>query len=450
MTNSQLWWRLVLTGGGAAGLAALLLALRNWPAHASPIAAVAAFLAALLAARLAQQVLQPVRRLTESLRAAADGRREPPHELPADGPLQELLLAYHESAAAQGRRTAELERRGEQLGTVLGSMVEAVLAVDDQQRILFANEAARSLLDLPPGSAIGRPLWEVVRNRAVHQAALEAFETDGPLSLELEIIGKSRKVVAVNGTRLPGTPCPGVVLVLHDVTELRRLENLRQEFVANVSHELKTPLTAIKAYAETLLGGALNDAEHNVQFVRRIEEQADRLHGLILDLLSLARIESGQEQFEIETVPLAELAAACVSQHAAAAEAKRLVLACQPPTEPVAVSADAEGLRQILDNLVDNAVKYTPSGGRVTVRWQAHDKLARLDVEDTGIGIPAHEQGRIFERFYRVDRARSRELGGTGLGLSIVKHLVQAMGGTVQVASQVDRGSTFTVWLPLG
>lgn len=451
MPSTQYWWRNFLTSAGAvvACVVGVLAAALHWPERGLAIGAVAAVVAIGMAARQASRWSAPVVRLTEAWRAIELGHFGDEIEVEPDGPLDELVQSFNRTSGALAARVRQLERTGQQLSTVLGSMVEAVLAVDDQQRILFANGAAQSLLDISVDQAIGRPLWEVVRNRAVHQAARDAYEADGPLATEFEIIGKTRKVVAANGTRLPGQPSPGVVLVLHDVTELRRLENLRQEFVANVSHELKTPLTAIKAYAETLLGGALNDSENNVQFVRRIDEQAERLHQLILDLLSLARIESGQEQFEIAAVSLDEAIAACLAQYAAGAESKRLVVQTQPPAAPVMVSADHEGLRQILDNLVDNAFKYTPLGGRVTVRWQAVDRMARIDVEDTGIGIPAQEQTRIFERFYRVDRARSRELGGTGLGLSIVKHLVQAMGGAVQVASQVDRGSTFTFWLPL-
>lgn len=448
---SRLWWRIFLTLliGGGLGAAAVALAARHWPEHAAAIVAAAMLVIALAAARLAGRLQSPLQRLSDGLRHMERGQYGEAVPAESGDLFSEALFSFNRTSRVLAERVSELERSGQQLSTVLGSMVEAVLAVDDQQRILFANGAAQSLLDLSVGQAIGRPLWEVVRNRAVHQAARDAYETEGPLTTEFEILGKSRKVVAANGTRLPGQPCPGVVLVLHDVTELRRLENLRQEFVANVSHELKTPLTAIKAYAETLLAGALNDADNNVQFVHRIEEQADRLHQLILDLLSLARIESGQEQFDIGPAPLGEAVAACLAQHTAAADAKRLVVETDPSPTPVVVSVDREGLRQMLDNLVDNAVKYTPPGGRITVRWQAVDRMVRLDVEDTGIGIPASEQTRIFERFYRVDRARSRELGGTGLGLSIVKHLVQAMGGAVQVSSQLDRGSTFTIWLPL-
>jgi two-component system phosphate regulon sensor histidine kinase PhoR len=242
------------------------------------------------------------------------------------------------------------------------------------------------------------------------------------------------------------------VLVLHDNTDLRRLERLRQEFVANVSHELKTPLSIIKLCIETLLDGAVEDPKHRGLFLEQIDDQANRLHALILDLLSLARIESGVEVFEFQAVPLEPIACTCLEHHRARADGKQQTLEVVPPPgtkrDAVAVWADEEAVGQILDNLVDNAVKYTPQGGRISVRWRAENGQVCLEVEDTGIGIPEQDLPRIFERFYRVDKARSRELGGTGLGLSIVKHLVQAMHGTVQAQSRVGKGTTFQIRLP--
>jgi two-component system phosphate regulon sensor histidine kinase PhoR len=250
-------------------------------------------------------------------------------------------------------------------------------------------------------------------------------------------------------TRLPGKPCPGVVLVFHDITDLRRLENLRREFVSNVSHELKTPLTAIQAYTETLLSGALEEPQHSRQFVERIEEHADRLHALILDLLRLARLESATDIFDVQAIPLREAVEFCLDEHRPVAQAKNISIEVDAQAEGLRVNADDEGLHTILSNLVDNAIKYTPAGGRVVVRWRAEGATAVVQVEDTGTGIPEEHQARIFERFYRVDKARSRELGGTGLGLSIVKHLTNVFGGTVEVRSQPGRGSVFTVRLPL-
>jgi two-component system phosphate regulon sensor histidine kinase PhoR len=327
-------------------------------------------------------------------------------------------------------------------------MIEGVIAVDRSERILFVNRAARPLLDISADEAIGRPIWEAIRNTTVHDVVRETLSGRQKHAVEFDV-PRSQSVLAMLATRMPGNPSPGVVLVTHDVTELRRLENLRHEFVSNVSHELKTPLTAIQTFTETLLNGAMDDAEHGRRFLERIYEQSERLHTLILDLLSLAKIESGQEVFEVAPLAINALLAGCVEEYRAVAEAKPIHLIAEPPREELEVEAESEGLRYIMNNLIDNAIKYTPAGGRVTVRWHAENGNALIMVEDTGVGIAREHQQRIFERFYRVDKARSRELGGTGLGLSIVKHLAQVFLGNVSVSSQVGKGSTFTVSLPL-
>jgi two-component system phosphate regulon sensor histidine kinase PhoR len=237
--------------------------------------------------------------------------------------------------------------------------------------------------------------------------------------------------------------------VMHDVTELKRLEGLRQQFVANVSHELKTPLSSIKAYTETLLNGALEDPQHARHFLSRIDEQATRLHELILDLLSLARIESGQAALEIVDLPLSRVVAKCLRDHEERAKANGLTIENQVSDTLLKVRADEEGLQQILGNLIDNAIKYTPAGGSITIRCHEEAHQAVIEVADTGVGIESEHHSRLFERFYRADKARSRELGGTGLGLAIVKHLCQAMAGSVYVASKPGQGSVFGVRLPL-
>ena len=255
----------------------------------------------------------------------------------------------------------------------------------------------------------------------------------------------------MRGTPLPGNPTPGAVLVFHDVTELRRLERMRQDFVANASHELKTPLASIKAYTETLLDWALHDETVNVRFLERIDEQVERLNQLILDLLSLARLERARRS---------STTAAVASSRCSSRASKATATAPRPRTSRSPsiratwttrrlVLADEEAVRQIVDNLIDNAIKYTPENGSVRVSCQDPDgKSIVIEVADTGIGIPRDDLPRIFERFYRVDKARSRELGGTGLGLSIVKHLVQSIGGQIEVTSRVGSGSKFTVSFP--
>ena len=394
------------------------------------------------------RIVRPLSRLTEGAQAIASGDDEHAVYVESRDELGLLGAAFNHMQRKLHRRLGQLRENSERLATVLGSMVEGVIAVDDNRNILLANEAGRTLLDFVTADAINRPLIEVTRSRAVLDAVETAFADEQPVQREFEAPGAIRRSLLLRATRLPGDPCPGVMVVLHDVSELRRLENLRRELVANVSHELKTPLASIKAYAETLRLGAIHDPEHNLAFVGRIEEQAERLHQLILDLLQIARIEAGQETFDIGPVPVAEVVTACFAQYMGKAEQRHIRLVVDAPAETVQVMADDEGLLTILNNLVENAIKYTPPEGSVTVRWRATDEQVIIEVQDTGIGIAPQDQARVFERFYRVDKARSREMGGTGLGLSIVKHLAQALHGSVGLQSKPKQGSTFRVSLP--
>jgi two-component system phosphate regulon sensor histidine kinase PhoR len=249
--------------------------------------------------------------------------------------------------------------------------------------------------------------------------------------------------------RDPQAKPSGAVVVLHDVTELRRLERVRQDFVANVSHEFKTPLTAIQGFAETLLAGALDDPENNRRFLEIIRNHAIRLARLTNDLLKLARIEAGKMEVEFSSVSLLELIEGCTETTLLKANRKEITLEITVPPQLPAVRGDAALLRDVLQNLLDNAIQYTPARGHISVSATAGPREAVVTVADTGIGIPLADSERIFERFYRVDAARSREAGGTGLGLSIAKHIVEAHGGKLWVESTVGQGSRFSFSLPL-
>ncbi|MFO0869918.1 MAG: ATP-binding protein [Pirellulales bacterium] len=406
-------------------------------------------LSTLLTYMVVRRVVRPLERLTRSVAQFASEATLQPDTVEARGEVGVLARAFHQMQETLAERWLQLQNNNDRLAGMMASMEEGVLALDAEERIVLANDAARQLLELGDGDFTGKRLWEVTRLRALRDAFLETYPSGRASVKEFETAGSVRRTLTLRATRLPGTPAPGVMMVLHDISELRRLENLRRDFVANVSHELKTPLSSIKAYAETLRMGAIHDADNNLVFVGRIEEQAERLHQLIIDLLHLARVESGQQAFEITSVPVQSVVDGCLAAHAAPAAARQVALTCEPPPFAVAVRADEEGLRTILNNLIDNAIKYTPLGGRVTVRWNRQGPWATLEVQDTGIGIARQHQARVFERFYRVDKARSRELGGTGLGLAIVKHLAQAFGGSVGIDSQPRQGSTFRVVLPV-
>lgn len=399
---------------------------------------------------LARRFTRPLRELTDGTRRIAHG--DFAHKIPVagSGELTQLARTFNGMTTRLAATFEQIDRDREQLRTILSGMVEGVVAIGPDQRVLFANERAGRLLDFSPAQAVGRKLWDLTRWRAMREIVEKALATGTPQREELDWKGGAGKFIAVYVSRLPGA-APGAVMVLHDTTDLRRLERVRQDFVANVSHELKTPLANIKSSVEVLIDGAVEDAAIRGNFLREIAEQADRQQMLIEDLLSLARIESSENGLHFEAVVVEDAVHACLDRHRTRAEVKRqtldgVALAGVPAT--LAVWGDEEGIAQLLDNLVDNAIKYTPSGGRITVRWRATDEDVVLEVEDTGLGIPERDLPRIFERFYRVDKARSRELGGTGLGLSIVKHLAMAMNGAVTVTSAEDVGSTFRVTLP--
>jgi two-component system phosphate regulon sensor histidine kinase PhoR len=393
--------------------------------------------------------------ITRAVQALGKGQTTRPILVRVGGPVGGLARLFDSVAPQLESRIARLEQDRQQLRAVLSGMAEGVIAIDARRRLLFANASADRLFGLD-GASVGRLVQELIRSPQVQEAIESTLAGPEPYQGEITLVSREvllrvhARVLAVHGTPLPGSPPPGAVLVFHDVTELRRLERMRQDFVANVSHELKTPLASIKAYTETLLGWALHDENVNVRFLHRIEEQADRLNQLILDLLSLARLESGQEVYEHGPLVLAPVISSCIEAHRGRAESKNLVFHSELSAidDAMLVRADEEAIRQILDNLIDNAIKYTPEGGSVRLSSRVTDEGIAIEVADTGIGIPRDDLPRVFERFYRVDKARSRELGGTGLGLAIVKHLVQSIGGQITVNSRVGVGSQFTVTLP--
>lgn len=439
----------------AAACAVLVLALvdsgeaRGWVLLGTAVVAVlAACTGALLARSTARRLAAALQELTAAVGRIGHGAAGTHVLSDPDDDVGRLGIAFNEMSDRLAARVAALEEDRQQLRTILSGMVEGVVALDSDQRVLFANERACQLLEFPTEKPVGRRLWEVVRQRPLSDVVRRALERTEPVREELAWSGTTTRSLTVHAARLPGPPPRGAVVVVHDTSELRRLERVRQEFVANVSHELKTPLSVIKLCGETLLDGAMDDPAHRGTFLRQIVEQSERLHALILDLISLARIESGAEVYEFQRVPIAAVVAGCLERHRTRAESRSQELVMDSVADQF-VWADEEAIDHILDNLLDNALKYTPEGGRIQVGWSVEDAFVQLSVQDTGIGIPEADLPRVFERFYRVDKARSRELGGTGLGLSIVKHLSHAMHGSVRATSKVGVGTNFVVTLPL-
>lgn len=291
---------------------------------------------------------------------------------------------------------------------------------------------------------------ELIRHSDLHTLIQKAL-TDGETIHGEVVVGsiQTRSFAVTSAPIRSKDETTGAVMVLHDISEIRRLERARRDFIANISHEFKTPLTAIQGSAETLLGGAMEDVENRQRFLEIIREHALRLGQLTDDLLKLAQIEAGQSPHEAQTITVAQVIDPCIEIARIEANQKGLVLEVDYDDNLPPLYGDARSFHEILENLLDNAVRYTQPGGRIRVKAVVEGSKMVLSVADTGIGIPKAEQSRIFERFYRADVARSRDSGGTGLGLSIVKHLVESHGGRISVESEVGKGSTFYVYLPL-
>jgi two-component system phosphate regulon sensor histidine kinase PhoR len=412
--------------------------------------------AALAAGRaVSSRLARPVADLSAAAVRLADGDVSAPIPTAEAAELVNLAEAIGALREQLVERGLTIGRQGTQQEAVLGSMIEGVLAIDARQRVVGINRAAAELLAVDPARAIRRPLQEIVRNPDLRRFALRAIDCREPVEDDLLLRGVRDRTIRLRGTALRDLSGEGgAVIVLNDVTDVQRLENVRRDFVANVSHELKTPIASIKGFVETLLDGAGDDPADQRRFLAIIARQADRLASIIEDLLALSRIEQteGTGDLPRETTRIADLLSAVIVDCLPRAEDRsiRLDVSCD---ESVEAKVNAPLFEQALINLVDNAIKYSDPGRTIWIKVTSKatttgDMPVVITVRDEGCGIEAEHLPRLFERFYRVDKARSRKLGGTGLGLSIVKHIVQAHGGTVAVESEPGVGSTFTVCLP--
>jgi two-component system phosphate regulon sensor histidine kinase PhoR len=397
------------------------------------------------------RVTRPVVEMQHIAGRMSEGRfdvRAPTRSPDEIGTLGRSLNAMADRLRAQ---IEGLAREQAKAGAILDGMVEGVIAVDGHDRIVLTNSRARAMLGLTAAGLRQQPFLEVVRHAELHRVFGEA-RTAGPgggVRRAIRLAAPAPLLLEVHAAPLAlGAEGTGVVMVLHDVTELRRLERVRTEFIANVSHELRTPLTAIHGAIETLLEGALADPGDARRFLQVVHRHTERLGRLLDDLTDLSNIELGRVAFKPVAVELADAVDSVVAIVAARRGGVAVVNEVPPDLPPV--RADRDRLAQILLNLVDNAVKYTPAGGRVVVAAAPRGREVEVTVRDSGVGIPAGDLPRITERFYRVDKARSRALGGTGLGLAIVKHLVAAHGGDLRIESRLGEGTTVSFTLPRG
>jgi len=405
-----------------------------------------------------------IEQLKDFSRRVAAGDFRPLQFVGSRDEVADLAHALNETAERLADTIESLSGERNRSSAILRSMVEGVAVVDARERLVFFNSAFAGIFSVDGDKREGRPLIEIIRDSRL--VALIRKALTGEEGLQADIVMGFIQQRSFSATAAPVNPLDssvgkaasaksesvkpsGAVVVLHDVTELRRLERVRQDFVANVSHEFKTPLTAIQGFAETLLAGAIDDPTSNRRFLEIIREHSARLARLTDDLMKLARIEAGKLELQVSPVNLADVAEGCEETALLKAGRKQISLSVDLPATLPLVRGDANLLHEVLQNLVDNAVQYTHPGGNITVAAVPRDRDVVVTVADTGIGIPLADQERIFERFYRVDAARSREAGGTGLGLSIARHIVESHGGRIWVESEVGVGSRFFFSIPL-
>ncbi len=347
------------------------------------------------------------------------------------------------------KKIAELSDEKNQLQLILDSMVEGVLVTNAQGQILLNNPSLSDIFSIP-ASCQGKRVIECIRHKGLDEMIKKVLteNTTEELEIVLHSVEDEKHIMVRSSPYRTESGEMGSVSVFNDVTRLRQLERTRRDFVANVSHELKTPLTNIRGYAETLRGGAQDDKEAAGRFLEKIERNAIHLQELVEDILSISEIESGRFELHFSEFSLSELIGDLIEQHQLQIADKQLQVGFQTASSGP-LRADEKAIKQIFNNLLENAIKYTPEKGRIDVRTFKERDRMKVEVEDTGIGIPEADQPFVFERFYRVDKARSRPTGGTGLGLSIVKHLVQAHGGDVGMKSESGKGSIFYFTIPV-
>jgi two-component system phosphate regulon sensor histidine kinase PhoR len=390
-----------------------------------------------------------IERLTAFSQRVAEGDFRVQASDDTGDPLDVLSSSLNQTASRLDRTIRTLTEERNLSSAILGSMVEGVLVVNAAERVVFANHSFAEILDMSVPPQEGSGLVEWVRQTELIEAVRKVLA--GEPRVESEIVtGTLRQhyfAATVASVRTTGTD--GAVLVLHDITDLRKLERVRRDFVANVSHEFRTPLTAIQGFAETLLAGAIDDPQNRERFLEIIVEHSRRLARLTEDLLMLSKMDADRLEFETRRIPVAAFIESCMETAEPRARDKDLRLSVSRAEKIPDIAGDRRRLTEVLQNLLDNAIQYTPSGGEIMVSAGVADSEVVFTVSDTGIGIPQAEQPRIFERFYRADVARSREVGGTGLGLSIAKHLVEGHGGRIWVQSEIGQGSQFHFSVPI-
>ncbi|MCD2254625.1 two-component system histidine kinase PnpS [Listeria marthii] len=398
---------------------------------------------------IARKITRPVREIIEVSTDLANHKYDSRIHGKVSGELQDLSISVNTLAESLETQMFEIKQNEQRLNAIVQNLVSGVMLINIDKQVIMTNRTMYQILG--ETEITGKPFYEVIKSFALSQLIEATFETKTIQQKEIILYFPREMILdaSVSPILAENGEITGIILLLHDITQIRHLENVRSEFVTNVSHELKTPVTALKGFAETLLDGAMYDEMLLKKFLTIIKEESDRLHRLIMDILALSRIEQNPVPENIEIVDIDDVIEQSARTIFEMATEKNIQVTIPEKTStPVTIETDRDKLQQILINLLSNAINYTPVDGKVEVKLIDHEAEVIIEVTDNGIGIPAKDIDRVFERFYRVDKARSRHSGGTGLGLSIVKHLVENCGGRIEVESQEEVGSTFRVTLP--
>ncbi len=403
----------------------------------------------LLSLWLARGIVRPLGEVERASVAFAEGDLTQRARVDTGDEFQRLAETFNGVAERLAGTLSQLQAAKAHSEAVLANMADGVIVTDAEGIVTLFNPACEDLLGVRAEDAVGRTVHEACLQFEIGEMAAQCLATGAAERREVQVERPAARVLDVAATAIDGhSRSPrGVVIVLHDLTQLRHLENVRREFIGNVSHELRTPVAAVRSLVETLASAATDDPDAARRFLQELQDQTERLTALLDDLLELACLDAGRREMTKDVVALDDVVDASVEKLSAVAEQKGQRVQTNVP-KGLAVRGDAQAFERVMVNILDNAVKYTGEGGQITVTATEEGETALIEVADSGPGIPEADQSRIFERFYRVDRARSRRLGGTGLGLSIVKHIVELHGGQVGVTSTVGEGSTFWVRLP--
>jgi two-component system phosphate regulon sensor histidine kinase PhoR len=409
-------------------------------------------LSLLLVYRISISITKPIKEIKNAAVDITQGKLDRSINIISRDEIGELAKAIDFMAASLRDKMNSIKDKNTKMEAILSSVVNGIIAVDSNENILFINPMAQQMLNITEGDIAGKHLLQVIRNNKIDNMIKGILENRSFEENEITIKFPSEKIFRLysNAIKYPDSDrIIGIIIIIQDITEIKKLEKMRSEFVANVSHELKTPLTSIKGFVETLKAGAIEDNDAAIRFLNIIEDEADRLNRLITDILSLSELENKKNKTKLEVINTSGKIMEIISLLQNQATYKNISISTNIHGDISELIGDNDQFKQMLINLVDNAVKYTPEGGAVEVAAYNQGSEVIIKVKDNGIGIPKEHIPRLFERFYRVDKARSRNVGGTGLGLAIVKHIIMQFEGKIEVHSEVGKGTEFILSIPI-